>query len=108
MRVDGHWKALAATAREGRAELERSHQHIADSTLTSGTVPSFTRPMVAYGPLCLPMMAAGHLVGVLGIPESDGPFSEVRQGILSAVATLLGISIRNAELFKEGRDNSVR
>ena len=54
------------------------------------------------------MMAAGHLVGVLGIPESAGPFSEVRQGILAAVATLLGISIRNAELFREVRDNSLR
>ena len=107
-RRGGHWHALAATAREGRAELERSHQHIADSILVHDSLPSTMKPVTAYGHVCLPMMAAGEPIGVLGVPESSGPLTEARQGVLAAVATLLGISIRNAELFRQVRDNSLR
>ena len=56
----------------------------------------------------MPMTAGGSSVGVLGVPESCGPFDEARQGILSAAATLLGVAIRNAQLFGELRETSLR
>jgi diguanylate cyclase (GGDEF)-like protein len=54
------------------------------------------------------MTAGGHAVGVLGLPESAGPFTEGRWRVLSATATLLGITLRNAQLFQELREHSLR
>ena len=54
------------------------------------------------------MTAGGHVVGVLGVPESAGLFGDGRQRALAATATLLGVSLRNAQLFCELRDDSVR
>jgi diguanylate cyclase (GGDEF)-like protein len=65
-------------------------------------------PMSVEGFLCVPLTAGGASVGVLGVPESCGPFDDAREGILSAAATLLGIAIRNAQLFSEIRETSLR
>ncbi len=54
------------------------------------------------------MTAGGVAVGVLGVPESAGPFGEGRQRTLAAAAAILGISLRNAQLFREVRENSLR
>jgi diguanylate cyclase (GGDEF)-like protein len=62
----------------------------------------------ASGHFCVPLTAGGHTVGVLAVPESDGPFSEERQRLLATVAAMLAISIRNAQLFLEVRENSLR
>ena len=67
-----------------------------------------TDAVTVAGHLCLPLTAGGTPVGVLGVPESAGPFDEDRRRILAAVAALLGISIRNAQLFREVRENSLR
>jgi diguanylate cyclase (GGDEF)-like protein len=56
--------------------------------------------------VCLPLTAGGHLVGVLGI--SEGAFAEGRRRTVAMSAALLAIGIRNALLFSEVRDNSLR
>jgi diguanylate cyclase (GGDEF)-like protein len=56
----------------------------------------------------MPMRAGGGVIGVLGVPETAGPFTESRRRVLAAAATLLAVSLRNAELFREVRDNSLR
>ena len=108
MRTDGHWEALVGSAREGRRELERAHERIADGTLVGDTSPAATDPISAEGHLCVPMTAGGIAVGVLGVPDSAGPFSDGRRRVLAAAATLLGISLRNAQLVREVKDNSLR
>ncbi|HEY3045214.1 MAG TPA: sensor domain-containing diguanylate cyclase [Vicinamibacterales bacterium] len=65
-------------------------------------------PISVEGFLCVPLTAGGSSVGVLGIPESCGPFDDARQGMLSAAAALLGIAVRNAQLFSEVRETSLR
>ena len=65
-------------------------------------------PMNVEGYLCLPLIAGGSSVGVLGVPESCGPFDEGRQRILAAAAALLGIAIKNAQLFSEIRETGLR
>jgi len=60
------------------------------------------------GHVCVPLAAGGHTVGMLGVPESAGPFGEDRQRLLATAATLLAIAVRNAQLFQEVRENSVR
>jgi diguanylate cyclase (GGDEF)-like protein len=107
LRVGAHWQALGGTARESRREIESAREHLADRAMIldgSWTSAAFT----TEGHLCLPLTAGGHPVGVLGIPEAAGPFGESRKRVLAMAAALLGISLRNAQLFHELRENSLR
>src|SRR5262249_33176771 len=65
-------------------------------------------PIETDGHLCLPLNAGGHAVGVLGVPDTAGPFSEPRRRMLATAAALLAIALRNAQLFQEIRENSLR
>jgi len=56
---------------------------------------------------CFPMIIAGMPVGVLGV-EATPPLNDQQRRILTAAAALLAISLKNAELFREVHDNSVR
>ena len=107
-RTDGHWLSLVGSAREERGEIERTHERIADRALVGDTGPLTTDLVSAEGHLCAPMTAGGLAVGVLGVPDSAGPFSDRRQRVLAAAAALLGISLRNAQLFRDVRENSLR
>jgi diguanylate cyclase (GGDEF)-like protein len=107
MRTDRHWQALAGTARENRREIELTREHLASRALDS-EMRSATESVTMEGNICIPMTAGGHAVGVLGLPESAGPFTEGRWRVLSATATLLGITLRNAQLFQELREHSLR
>jgi diguanylate cyclase (GGDEF)-like protein len=106
--LNGHWSALTTMPREGRREIELHRQSIADRALGDTPAGQPSDPVVIEGHLCLPMTAGGRSVGVLAIPESAAPLTEGRRRILSAASTLLGISLRNAELFREVRENSLR
>jgi diguanylate cyclase (GGDEF)-like protein len=58
--------------------------------------------------VCYPMLAAGSVVGVLGVPRNGVVTSESRRTIISAAAAVLAVSIKNAELFRDVRENSLR
>ena len=107
LRLGGHWQALVGTARESRRDVERAHEHIANRALVAdGTWRA--EIITADGHLCLPMTAGGHAVGMLGIQESAVPSSEGRKRVMAMAAALLAISLRNAEMFHELRENSLR
>ena len=57
--------------------------------------------------LRFPMTVAGTSVGVIGVPPGR-PLTEEQRGMLVAAAALLAVSIKNAELFREVHENSVR
>ncbi len=107
LRSGGRWEALAGTARESRRELEHARERIADSAFVSETAWSKTGISVE-GHLCLPLTAGGHPVGVLGVPESGRPLSASRTHVLEMAGALLAISLRNAQLFHELREYSLR
>ena len=107
MRTDRHWQALAGTARENRRDVERTREHLASRTLDAD-LRSATDPVSMEGHVCIPMTAGGHAVGVLGLPEAAGPFTEGRWRVLAATAALLGITLRNVQLFQELREHSLR
>lgn len=109
VRTEGHWQVLIAGGREGGGGHDRTHEQLANRALLGDGRASSTRdPLLAEGHLCLPMTAGGHAIGVLAVPESAGPFTESRQRRLAAAAALLAISLRNAQLFREVRENSLR
>ena len=106
IRVGEHWEALGG-GRDGEREIEKSHEQIASRAVAVES-SKWSAPVIDDGHLCMPMSAGGYAVGVLAVPEAAGPFSEGRRRALAAAATLLGISLRNAELFREVRENSLR
>ena len=59
------------------------------------------------GDVRFPLIVAGTPVGVLGV-ASDPPLTEHQRSVLSAAAALLAVSLKNAELFHEVHENSVR
>src|SRR3989442_688250 len=57
--------------------------------------------------VCFPMLVGGAPVGVLGVSASP-PLGDEQRRSLQAAAALLAVSIKNAELFREIHENSVR
>jgi diguanylate cyclase (GGDEF)-like protein len=107
LRAAGQWQSFFGSAREGRRELEHARLHIAERAMaTDGAWPP--APTVVEAHLCLPLTAGGHPVGVLGISESGGAFTPARTRVLEMAGALLAISLRNAQLFHELRENSLR
>jgi diguanylate cyclase (GGDEF)-like protein len=107
LRADGHWQPLGDATRESDRELASARELVADRALnTAGSWES--NAIAAEGHLCLPLTAGGYRVGVLGIPDSAGPFTDGRQRVLAMAGALLAISLRNAQLFHEVRENSLR
>ena len=108
VRTGGRWEALAGTLHETRREVERAREHLADRVLTSqASQASWSAGAIAdEGQIGLPLSAGGHLVGVMGMAEDA--FAEGKRRTVAMSAALLAIGLRNAQLFSEVRDNSLR
>jgi len=102
VRVDAQWRSLLSETIDGSTQLQQ--RRIAERAL-AGDIETSGRTVIE-GHLCLPITAAGIGVGVLAMPEHT--VIDTRRRLYAAAATLLGISIRNAQLFREVRENSVR
>jgi diguanylate cyclase (GGDEF)-like protein len=108
IRVDGAWQALVGASQEARREIERTRREIADLALAWNNESGQMEPVVSFGQVCLPMTVAGYTIGVLGLSESSAPLTDARRRMLAATATMLGISLRNAEMFRDIREHSLR
>ena len=66
-------------------------------------------PAAGGGPefTCFPMVVAGNPIGVLGV-AAEPPLTDQQRRILTAAAALLAVSLKNAELFRDLHENSVR
>lgn len=107
-RIDGRWQTIVGGIHPPHEDEQIARERAADRVFSNGPGATSRDGMSVDGHLCLPLAAGGLAVGVLGVPEEAGPFTEDRRRILAATATLLGISLRNAELFREVRDHSLR
>jgi diguanylate cyclase (GGDEF)-like protein len=99
-RTGSDWIPLTAIADETRAALERAAERaVADPNgLTSAS---------GDGAHCFPLVVAGNAIGVIGIGPNP-PLTDAQRSVLAAAAALLGASVKNAELFNEAHENSVR
>jgi diguanylate cyclase (GGDEF)-like protein len=105
-REEQGWRALNGTTTEGRADLEQTHARIAERALKGD--PLAAKPIEADGHLCVPLVGGGEIAGVLGVPESSGPITNLRQRMIGAVAALTGLALRNAQLVQHVRHHAVR
>ena len=105
MRVDGHWRAIAGSPPWSPDQLEVECERMADRALApDGPVQDV---VLLDEQMWLPVAVAGQPVAMLGLPAADAP-DESRTGTLAAAASLLGLSLRNAQLFRDLREHSVR
>ena len=106
MNVDGQWVPLtecgdARRDREGLCERAAARVLAAEGAWEPA-------PILVDGHLCLPMAAGGCAVGVLGLPGAAETPSDGRHRVVTMAAALLAIALRNAQLFHEVRENSLR
>jgi diguanylate cyclase (GGDEF)-like protein len=98
-RQGSHWEPLAVTGASTPQERER-----AACEALGEPVPGIH---VGAGDVAFPMVAGDEPVGVLGV-SAEPELTEAQRGVLSAAAAMLAVSLKNAVLFREVRENSVR
>jgi diguanylate cyclase (GGDEF)-like protein len=97
VRKGGEWKSLAVVGDSVPSEREACARHALGE---DAAAPD-------RGDVCFPMLVAGAAVGVLGV-SPEPPLSDHQRTVLAAAAALLAVSIKNAELFRDVHENSVR
>jgi diguanylate cyclase (GGDEF)-like protein len=106
IRSSGHWEPLIdPDARKGlflRDELaDKAIALTSDDTRRSSSIDIDDHT-------CFPMIAGGEVVGVIGVVNRDDAMTPARQRRVAAAATVIAVSVRNAQLFRQVRDNSLR
>jgi diguanylate cyclase (GGDEF)-like protein len=95
----GHWESMMAVGESSPDDRERAARRaLGEVEPLIGVVSS---------DICFPMIVAGTPEGVLGVAP-EPPLTEHQRNILSAAAALLAVSLKNSQLFREVRENSVR
>ncbi len=101
VRKGAQWEALTGDTRGAEDVLQwgdMAEQLLASSSQATG----------APSTVGIPLLAGGQAVGVLGVRSEMGKLPPGRRPIIDAAAALLAVSVKNAELFRDVRDNSVR
>jgi diguanylate cyclase (GGDEF)-like protein len=99
LRTPTHWKPLATIGDSSPIERERAARAaLGDVEPDLEAIGQFT---------CFPMIIAGTPVGVLGV-DAEPPLNNQQRRMLTAAAGLLAVSLKNAALFREVHENSVR
>jgi len=94
-----HWESLMAVGESLPADRERAARRaLGEAEPLVGATPS---------EICFPLIVAGTPEGVLGVAP-EPPLTDHQRSVLSAAAALLAVSLKNSQLFREVRENSVR
>lgn len=104
-----HWERLVGTAGEGHADRARLREALADqaSVHVDGREPA-PDGVRLQDHVCFSMIAGGDVVGMIGVPEGSAPMTDALRRMIAAAAALVAVSVKNAQLFREIRDNSLR
>jgi diguanylate cyclase (GGDEF)-like protein len=97
------WQSLQGESRGPDDTLQWGD--LAEQLLASGPdrTPTSLEPAVGF-----PLIVGGKTMGVLGMRPEGGTLAGDRRRILEAASALLAVSVKNAQLFSEVRDNSVK
>lgn len=98
-RTRGHWESILSIGPVVPARRERSARlALGETGADDGSGPRDE---------CVPMTLRGEAIGVVGV-SGEPALSHDQRSVLSAVAALLALSLRNADLSREVLENSVR
>jgi diguanylate cyclase (GGDEF)-like protein len=106
--IDGQWRVAVQDARAGNHDAPRALEPIAIAAAERLTIGSSTGLVAIDGFECLPVRAAGKLVGVLLVHTGDDASARRDRQALGRVLALMGIAIRNVALFAQIREHSLR
>ncbi|MEZ5286998.1 MAG: diguanylate cyclase [Vicinamibacterales bacterium] len=95
------WTAIAGDTRGSEDVLKWGD--LAEQLLTGQSRDADEHRAVGF-----PLMVGNSAIGVLGVRVGDGTLDDDRRRVLEAAAPILAITIRQAELARELRENSVR
>jgi diguanylate cyclase (GGDEF)-like protein len=97
------WQALSGDTRGAEDVLQWGD--LAEQLLASAS--DKTPDRLGQRAIGFPLIVGGTAMGVLGV-RSGGALPADRRRIIEAAAALLAVSVKNAQLFREVKDNSVK
>ena len=106
VREGTEWQALAGDTRGAEAVLQWGD--IAEQLLASGAADKTPTQLSAARAIGIPLIVGGTAMGVLGVRLEQGVLPADKRRIIEAAAALLAVSVKNAQLFREVKENSVR
>ena len=106
VREGTEWQALAGDTRGAEEVLQWSD--IAEQLLASGSTDKTPTQLPQPRAIGFPLIVGGAALGVLGVRPDQGVLAADKRRIVEAAAALLAVSIKNAQLFREVKENSVR
>lgn len=102
LRHGNEWEALSGDTRTADETLARE-----DLAAHALAAPSVSPPFPGRA-LAFPLIVGGAPVGVLGVTPKDEALPADHRRVVEAAASLLAVSVKNAQLFREVRENSLR
>ena len=100
---------LVGSAGEGQSARGRLLEAVADQAVAQvGSKGRATEGVALQDQICFPMVAGGDIIGMMGVPEGSEPMTDAVRRMMAAAAAIVAVSARNAQLFREISDNSLR
>lgn len=106
VREGTEWQALAGDTRGAEEVLQWGD--LAEQLLASGATEKTPTQLSASRATGIPLVVGGTTLGVLGLRLEHGVLPADKRRIVEAAAALLAVSVKNAQLFREVKANSVR
>ena len=106
VREGTEWQALAGDTRGAEEVLQWGD--LAEQLLASGATEKAPTQLSASRATGIPLVVGGTTLGVLGLRLEHGELPADKRRIIEAAAALLAVSVKNAQLFREVKENSVR
>jgi diguanylate cyclase (GGDEF)-like protein len=105
VREGTEWQALSGDTRGAADVLQWGD--IAEQLLAAPGDKTSSHPSTPRA-IGFPLIVGGTAMGVLGVRPENGVLPGDKRRIVEAAAALLAVSIKNAQLFREVKENSVR
>lgn len=99
LRVGTEWHTMLVIGDSSQEQRNAAAVRALDAAHAPGDIVS--------GYLCFPMVVADVPIGVLAV-SPEPAMTPHQQSMVATAAALLAVSVKNAELFREVRDSSVR
>ncbi|MSO55834.1 MAG: GGDEF domain-containing protein [Acidobacteria bacterium] len=111
-RLNDAWhNLLTPSTREDHREIDERRERAAEQavSLDPNSLDQLGAPLSVddEGQLCFPMLVGGTPVGVVGLPKTN-TLTDGQRRMLAAASALLAVSVKNAQLFRETRENGLR